>query len=141
MRAALTCLARAWLGWARQVVSPKRTSPQFGFGSESRDQRSKVFQPDLKCPEPVMSTPGPGMYDAETSALGEQAVSVRRSHRGHSFGSASRDGRASTAPAAPGPGLYAVPSAIGQQPLSKRRSAPGFKFGTGPRTAFESMVG
>eukprot|EP00191_Tetraselmis_sp_GSL018_P006500 CAMPEP_0177607174 /NCGR_PEP_ID=MMETSP0419_2-20121207/17762_1 /TAXON_ID=582737 /ORGANISM="Tetraselmis sp., Strain GSL018" /LENGTH=305 /DNA_ID=CAMNT_0019101709 /DNA_START=300 /DNA_END=1214 /DNA_ORIENTATION=+ len=94
--------------------------------------------------KPKSSGPGPGSYK-NTSSLGEQYVSHRRSGQKTSFGSASRDKEshvwlseehARVSPhsySTPGPGTYTLKGAIGKQPCTKNE--PSWRIGTADRFA------
>eukprot|EP00201_Polytomella_parva_P022173 CAMPEP_0175042236 /NCGR_PEP_ID=MMETSP0052_2-20121109/2433_1 /TAXON_ID=51329 ORGANISM="Polytomella parva, Strain SAG 63-3" /NCGR_SAMPLE_ID=MMETSP0052_2 /ASSEMBLY_ACC=CAM_ASM_000194 /LENGTH=236 /DNA_ID=CAMNT_0016304989 /DNA_START=331 /DNA_END=1041 /DNA_ORIENTATION=- len=112
---------------AKQVEGTKQSFPSYTF---SHDERMRV---------PESRTPGPGIYK-NSSSLGDQSVSNRRSPERTRFGSSKRDQidklfltsehitHTNKGIEGAPPGTYMYPGAIGQQNSSMRRNQPSYSI-------------
>ncbi|KAG8464681.1 hypothetical protein KFE25_010049 [Diacronema lutheri] len=118
----------------QQPLGKWKSSPSFGFGTGSRDQREKVFI-SMAHVKGVFGrhSPGPAMYGLP-SATGPQLLSTKDSQPRWAFGSAQRFPRSKFEPG-PGPGAYTHHAALGRQVMSKYASQPIFGFGSAAQRA------
>ncbi|KAJ1622611.1 hypothetical protein T492DRAFT_846193 [Pavlovales sp. CCMP2436] len=120
----------------QQPLGKWKSSPSFGFGSGTRDQREKVFI-SMAHTKSIFgrASPGPAMYGLP-SATGNQILSTKGSQPRWAFGSAQRFPASSKSEvASPGPGTYNNHPALGRQITSAYVTQPIFGFGTAQQRA------
>ena len=119
-----------------QPLSRRRTSPQYGFGSSSREDQEKVFitqeHAELNTGGPARS-PGPATY-LMRAAVGPQVNGQLKSAPLWGFGTAERfKAERGGITSNPGPGQYALNPSIGPQPTGSMPSLPKWGFGSSTR--------
>jgi len=117
-----------------QPLSRRKTSPQFGFGSSTREDQEKVFisqdHAELNAGG-VPRSPGPATY-VMRAAVGPQVNGQLKSSPLWGFGSDERF-RGLKGANNPGPGTYALNPSIGPQPVGTMSSLPKWGFGSSTR--------
>lgn len=117
-----------------QVASRRKSSPSYGFGSGTRDNRAKVFvsQEHAKLSPAFVCSPGPAAPYSRRAAVGAQTESTSRSAPNYGFGTSNRFMQ-NDKHGPPGPGAYGTTQSVGVQVSSKKSSSPLFGFGSSTR--------
>lgn len=114
-----------------QAPSKRHSAPSYGFGSGTRNHRSKLFVGSEHAKTSSISiTPGPCYENIDS--VGTQADSGKSSYPQWAFGTQDRFS-GTTRKRTPGPGSYENETAFGKQGLSSRTDAALWGFGTSNR--------
>ncbi|KAL1500547.1 hypothetical protein AB1Y20_013202 [Prymnesium parvum] len=119
-----------------QQLSRRKSSPQYGFGSSTREDQQKVFvsqeHASLNVAYAVPRSPGPAKYE-HRPAVGPQVNGRIRSAPMWRFGEAERFSGPAGGSSSPGPAAYSLHPSIGPQAVGSIRSLPKWGFGTSTR--------
>ena len=126
--------------FGKQVRGNWRSSPEYGFGSCTRDMQDKVFvsSEHARLVGGGVESPGVGAYSHHPS-VGKQVDGAKASSPLFSFGTGAQY-MANSKDNAPGPGAYNQDDAVGAQVSSQRKSAPTVGFGSATRTHRSSPI-
>lgn len=117
-----------------QPIAKWKSSPSFGFGSGTRDQRELVFISRAHSKGIFgRNSPGPANYPA-FATTGPQVLSTMQTQPRWAFGTCQRFPRSKYS-SGPGPAAYSHHPALGRQITSKFTTQPIFGFGTGQQRA------
>ncbi len=119
-----------------QALNLKKTQPDYGFGSATREQVSKLFvsQEHTALATAGTHSPGPALYHLPPSVGGKQPDGRKRDPPVWRFGTTPRFQYGGKLEQVPGPQQYtAVPSVGGKQPEGSKQDPPVWSFGTAER--------
>jgi len=116
-----------------QELSHRPSPPNYGFGSSTRSNASKLFVGAEHAKTYNYGAESPGPRYESVSAVGTQQEGGKNSNPQWRFGTDERFGDRRKA-GSPGPGAYDTDSAIGKQTYSQRSTFPRYGFGTGGRS-------
>jgi len=112
----------------------KEAAPSYGFGTSTREMRTKHFQPgELNREFAGTFSPGP------TTALHDMCESVTESQPHFSFGGKDVARNPILSKQGPGPAKFGGISGLGEQPLSVRPTAPIYSFGSSGRGDIQKL--
>jgi len=119
-----------------QARSQHQTTPNYGFGTSTREHSTRVFISRMHAESGVHDDGGPGpagRYSITGSFGQRHGLQASKSYQ---FGTDSRfkyEAEEKRAMAVPGPGAYSIRSGVGMQNLSTKQSGAAYGFGSGDR--------